>query len=149
MRSLRKSLCLFLFLSLALFVFPVGLTTAFAESDKETKGSGEANDPYIVHNWEALRSLLGGDDRFLYIQLGEDITCTNPTSENYLFIPENKKHYLDLNGFTIDRGLSGKKAIENGFVLKIAGGGQLEILPGSADGNGCFTGGNNTGNGGG
>ncbi|MCR5060656.1 MAG: hypothetical protein K6A80_06450 [Saccharofermentans sp.] len=59
--------------------------------------------------------------------------------DRYLTIPENVKATIDMNGYTIDRGLTSPTL--NGYVFRVDG---LLIIK-----NGTVKGGNNTGNGGG
>lgn len=51
---------------------------------------------------------------------------------------------LDLNGYTIDRGLSATDGIANGYVLTMSGTCRLEIIDSSSAKTGKITGGNNT-----
>lgn len=67
-------------------------------------------------------------------------------SNGRILVPEDANIILDLNGHTVDRGLNGKTAVENGGVISVAG--TLEITNGSSS-NGVITGGNTTVNGGG
>lgn len=67
-------------------------------------------------------------------------------SNGRILVPEGANIILDLNGHTVDRGLNGKTAVENGGVISVAG--TLEITDGSSS-NGVITGGNTTVNGGG
>ncbi len=152
MRNFRKTICRLLLMAAMIFFLPAGWTRVWAESNTETTGSGDASDPYVVYNWSELKHYLAGGENYAHIRLGEDITCTSPTSYNYLYVPAYKHLYLDLAGYTIDRGLSKKEAIQNGYVLRVDG--NLDVTSTAFDSNneyvnGCITGGNNTQNGGG
>ncbi len=69
-----------------------------------------------------------------------DVTIGAP-----LTIPADKTVVLDLNGHAVDRGLAGKEAQENGYVIKIVG----DLTLTDSVGGGKLTGGNTTGSGGG
>ena len=97
---------------------------------KETNGT--------IATWADLQNALneGG-----LIKLTNDIAGGDAP----LVIPENTTVVLDLNGFTIDRGMT--DAAENGSV--IVNNGTLAIVDHSELANGVITGGKTTGNGGG
>ena len=90
-------------------------------------------------NWTDLKTVmaLGG-----YIRL--DANCTDGTKDqnSYLEVPDDKTVTLNLNGKTINRGLT--SATDNGFVIRNLG--RLTI---NDSGSGIITGGYNTGDGGG
>ena len=97
-----------------------------------------------VANESALRTALQGASTNpsapTEITLTADIQTTN-----YLEVKSGTYVTLDLNGHTIDRGLAGKDAVKNGFVIGVQG---SLTLKDSRSG-GKITGGNNTGSGGG
>lgn len=106
-------------------------------------GTGTEGDPYVINgtnantNWNDLKTVmtLGG-----YIRLDANCTDGEKISGSYLNVPSNITVVLDLNGHTIDRGLT--SAISSGFVINNKG--TLTI-----NGSGKIKGGNNTGSGGG
>lgn len=85
-----------------------------------------------------------GADVEYVIRLTQDITAG--AGDTYLDYAPSFSHpvTLDLNGFTIDRGL--QQASANGYVMKISSG---EMTITDSAGGGTITGGSNTGNGGG
>lgn len=135
---------IFLSLALVLSMMPLGLIAVQAESGTATTGEGTADNPYIVHNWIALKDIMaeGG-----FIQLGEDVTDQTKNSSSYLSVPSGATVTLDLNGHKIDRGLTSATAIENGYVILAQG--SLTVTDSSTDKTGMITGGNNSDNGGG
>ena len=72
------------------------------------------------------------------IKLLADFTATD--SDSALLVPANKKVILDLNGHTLDRGLSNGNAIKYGNVIKVKG--ELTIDDTSDDKDGLITGAN-------
>lgn len=108
-------------------------------------GSGTEGDPYVISgtnvnkNWTNLKTAMaeGG-----YIRLNANCTDGTNSSDSYLEVPEDKAVTLNLNGKTINRGLT--SAIENGFVIRNLG--NLTI---NDSGSGIITGGYNSGEGGG
>ena len=75
-------------------------------------GSGTASDPYVVATWNDLNNCMhmGG-----YIKLGADVTDPTKDSNSYLSTLFDRTVVLDLNGHTIDRGLTA--AIDRGWVI--------------------------------
>ena len=100
-------------------------------------GAGTSESPYQVDTWAKLKTAM---DAGGYIQLTANCTDPDKTNSSYLLVPNNKTVNLDLNGYTIDRGLT--SAISSGFVIN--NNGTLTI-----NGSGKIKGGNNTGSGGG
>ena len=80
------------------------------------------------------------------ITLEKDITCADQ-SEGPLEVPKGVTSTLDLNGHTVDRGLAGQDAVEDGYVISVRG--TLTVNDSSTDRTGKITGGNNTDGGGG
>lgn len=98
-------------------------------------GSGSNVDPYIVNSWTQLMEKMeeGG-----YIQLGADVADLEKSSSSYLYIPNGKTVYLDLNGHTIDRGAPN---VSRGYVINVAG--NLTVLDSSNPSTGKIKGGKN------
>ena len=106
-------------------------------------GSGTEGDPYQVNTWAKLQTAMAAGG---YIKLTGNCTPLNPTTSSYLDVTQTVT--IDLNGYTINRGLT--SAIENGYVIgvKIANI-TLTINDSSSGKTGKITGGYNTGEGGG
>ena len=128
------ALCLAAFISF----LPAAVLTARAESETPTTGSGTAEDPYVVFNWAELKSKMaeGG-----FITLGEDAVDPDRNSESYLYVPQDITVVLDLNGHTINRGLT--EAVNNGSVIMVEKG-NLTVRDTSSEECGCIIGGNST-----
>ena len=113
------------------------------------RGRIRISEPVILYaQWKAnsfdtLQTLIDGTADGGVLTLGGDYLAI--TGESGLHIPSGKTITLDLNGHTIDRGLKGKTAENEGYVIRNEG---TLILKDSAGG-GKLTGGNAAGNGGG
>ncbi|SCW49499.1 hypothetical protein SAMN02910456_01423 [Ruminococcaceae bacterium YRB3002] len=102
----------------------------------------------LAHTWKTLQDMM--DQWYIYkkdIKLGEDITALPDDRDLYT---RNSQYWtqeavIDLNGFRLDRGLTGQDACSNGYVLINEG--KLTIKDGA--GGGVITGGCTSGNGGG
>ena len=105
-------------------------------------GSGTEDDPYVVTTWGDLKEKMatGG-----YIRLDDNVTDPTKSSDSYLEVPSGKEVTLDLNGHTIDRGLT--EATANGYVINVVG--TLTVNDSSNPSTGSITGGNAADNGGG
>ena len=79
------------------------------------------------------------------IDLTED--CTAGSEDNCLTVPGGIEVILNMNGYTLDRGLFTEAANANGSVILVERGGKLTINGGTS--NGTIKGGHNSGNGGG
>ena len=77
----------------------------------------------------------------------ENKKVTAKATDGPLTIAAGQTITLNLNGFTIDRGLAEADAVDGGNVITVNG--ALTVTDGSKDGTGAITGGNNSGNGGG
>ncbi|MBR5094037.1 MAG: InlB B-repeat-containing protein, partial [Oscillospiraceae bacterium] len=97
--------------------------------------------------WEALQLQIDAaeDGVETTITLTEDVTATE--EDTALRIPGGKIVTLDLDGHTLDRGLSGDNMEAEGCVLVVCSGATLSMTGGSTGG--TVTGGGNTGSGGG
>lgn len=104
-------------------------------------GTGTENDPFLVYNWSDLYNLSEQtrlSSNTIYITLNSensDITCDNQ-SQNLMF----GKVVINLNGHTLDRGLSNSETRGAGYVV---GGQDLTII-----GPGTITGGHSSSSGG-
>ena len=125
----KRLLSLFLALTMVLGMLPAMSLTAFAYS-----GSGTEDDPYIVTDYEELRSVMQSTPDYdtRYIKLGEDITNSTNVSKNALDLTSPYQTViLDLNGYTLKRAES---ATDWGvFMLSI---GNLTIQDSSSAGTG-------------
>ena len=103
-------------------------------ADVYAPGEIESN-PFVVTTWADLKAKMavGG-----YIRLDADVTDPDKTSSSYLYVPTGKTVTLDLNGHTIDRGLTEK--INNGYVIHVLG--TLTLNDSSNPSTGIITGGN-------
>ena len=90
-------------------------------------------DTCLVDNWADLKTCMAAGG---YIKLTGNCTDLAPTNLTCLSVPSTKTVTLDLNGKTIDRGLS-NNAINGGYVIYVEG--NLTIT-----GGGTITGGNNS-----
>ncbi len=109
------------------------LASVTAWAQEPAPGNSEDN-PYIVTTWADLKAKMeaGG-----YIRLDADVTDPDKTSGSYLYVPSGKTVTLDLNGHTIDRGLTEKTTY--GFVIKVDG--TLTLNDSSNPSTGTITGG--------
>ena len=103
----------------------------------------------ILHNinWMTIQEALSGVSTTITVNLPKDIVAG--TEDQALVVPNGKTVTLNLNGFTLDRGLDVVPAEVDGFVLKVENGASLTITDSSEDKTGVIKGGHNTGNGGG
>ena len=100
-----------------------------------------ANEATLMTPWAVLKAAFAA---------GGEITLTKnytAPADDHLEVVDGKTVTLDLKGRTIDRGLSGSAAVDNGYVIKVNTGSTLTIK--DTGSNGIIKGGNNTGNGGG
>ena len=115
----------------------------FTSDDNTYEVGLSANEATLTTPWNALKSAFAA---------GGNITLTKsytaPAGE-FLTVGNSKTVTLDLNGWTIDRGLTNSDAVSNGYVILVESGSELTIKDNSSGGNGTITGGNNTGDGGG
>lgn len=90
---------------MALLAMMLASVTTWAQDP--APGSTEDN-PYVVTTWADLKAKMeaGG-----YIRLDADVTDPDKTSGSYLYVPSGKTVTLDLNGHTIDRGLTEKQPV--------------------------------------
>ena len=134
---MKKTLSILLSIIMAFSAFSLMPFSALAESETATTGSGIETDPWVVYNWEALKEkmALGG-----YIKLGEDAVDPVRDKDSGLSVPGEKTVSLDLNGFTVNRGLTSKTRY--GYVICVSG--TLNITDGSAEQTGKITGGYTT-----
>jgi len=96
-------------------------------------------------SWGALRTAIDTDGAT--IKLNQNIEAGS--SDVTLMVSSGKKVILDLNGYTIDRGLSNVTVSSTTGAPVINVQGELTIKDSSAEGNGMITGGNNVASGGG
>ena len=97
--------------------------------------------------WAKLQEALGKGGT---VTLGWDVTAVQDVDSRPLTVPAGVNATLDLNGYTVDRGLKDAgKALENGNAVTVGAGGSLTVKDNSQAGNGVITGGNNSENGGG
>ena len=94
-----------------------------------------------ITGWAELQAAFSAGGS---VVLQQDVTAV--ASDSALTVPSGKNVTLDLNGYTIDRGLSSSEAKTNGNV--ITNNGTLTITDSSTEKTGIITGGNNTGSGG-
>ena len=105
------------------------------DMDSENAGIEMQKEEGPVTGWAALQAAMNNGG---VVKLGENVIAES--TDEALVIPADKTVVLELNGFSINRGLTA--AVENGSV--IVNNGTLAIM-----GEGVITGGNTTGNGGG
>ena len=91
-------------------------------------------------NFADLQDLINDTDEGGTLTLDNDYTAVS--SEGTLNIPAGKTITIDLNGHTIDRGLAGSDAVNDGYVIKVEG--DLTLTDGSDEKTGTITGGNNS-----
>lgn len=124
-----------------LITYASGRYENFTSDDNTYEVGLSANEATLTTPWNALKSAFAA---------GGNITLTKsytaPAGE-FLTVGNTKTVTLDLNGWTIDRGLTNSAAVSNGYVILVESGSTLTIK--DTGGNGTITGGNNTGNGGG
>ena len=97
-----------------------------------------------METWAALSQTIDGVESGTTIVLDQDYTAL-PT-DSALEV-RGKTLTIDLNGFTLDRGLTDSAAETYGYVLSVAEGATLILK--DSDGSGAITGGNTQGDGGG
>lgn len=126
-----------------LITYASGHYEYFTSDDNTYEVGLSANEATLTTPWNALKSAFAA---------GGNITLTKsytaPAGE-FLTVGNSKTVTLDLNGWTIDRGLTNSDAVSNGYVILVESGSELTIKDNSSGGNGTITGGNNTGDGGG
>lgn len=108
------------------------------ELESENTGISMDKESSEISTWAELQTAIGNGG---VIKLSQDITAES--GDEALTVPADKTVVLDLNGFTLNRALTG--AVANGSV--IVNNGTLAIMDGGNTG--VITGGNTTGNGGG
>ena len=108
------------------------------ELESENTGISMDKETGDISTWAELQTAIGNGG---VIKLSQDITAGG--ADEALTVPAGKTVVLDLNGFTLNRALTG--AVANGSV--IVNNGTLAIMDGGNTG--VITGGNTTGNGGG
>ena len=108
------------------------------ELESENTGISMGKETGDITTWTELQTAIGNGG---VIKLSQDITAGS--TDEALTVPAGKTVVLDLNGFTLNRALTG--AVDNGSV--IVNNGTLAIMDGV--GTGIITGGNTTGSGGG
>ncbi len=97
--------------------------------------------------WNDLQDQINSAENGAVIQLTGD--CIASPDDAALVVPETTQLLtIDLNGYTIDRGLSGKDPIDGGNVITNHAI-ELRIIDTSKNKTGRITGGSNTGDGGG
>ena len=79
------------------------------------QGESESN-PFVVTSWADLKEKMAAGG---YIRLDADVTDPDKTSGSQLIVPYYKTVTLDLNGHTIDRGMTG--GIYLGEVIDVDG----------------------------
>ena len=129
LRKKNRILAILLTLVLTVSFFPFVLTV------HAYSGTGVEEDPYLVENWNDLKSAMAAGG---YIKLTANVTDPAKTSgESHLYVPDSVTVDLDLNGFTIDRGLTSN--LRYGYVICVGGGATLNIR--DSVGGGKITGG--------
>ena len=108
------------------------------ELESENTGISMGKESGEISTWADLQTAIGNGG---VIKLSQNITAGS--TDEALTVPAEKTVVLDLNGFTLNRALTG--AVANGSVIVVNG--TLAIMDGV--GTGVITGGNTTGNGGG
>ena len=121
-----------------------GWTPAIAPATEDVTYTATYTSESLTY-WQKLQTMIDSAENNGTVKLTKDYTATEDDSA--LIIPADKSLTIDLNGYTIDRGLSDGSAVENGNV--ITNNGTLTIADTSDSKTGKITGGNNTGNGGG
>jgi stringent starvation protein B len=108
------------------------------EMESENAGLEMSKESGAIDSWTALQNALNAGG---IIKLTQNVE----NGDAPLVIPTGKTVVLNLNGHTINRGMT--SAAENGSV--IVNNGTLAVLDNSVSANGVITGGKTTGNGGG
>ena len=107
-----------------------------------TVKAADSNTYYIItgnSEWHTLKQTVAGEATSLTL----DKDYMGGVNDEAIIVPAHKEFTLNMNGHTIDRGLTFEGAQSNGFVIKVEKGAKLTINGGT------ISGGNNTGNGGG
>ena len=123
----KRLLSLFLALTMVLGMLPAMSLTAFAYS-----GSGTEDDPYIVTDYEELRSvMLNAPENFKtrYIKLGADVSNDKNEDGIGLLLTYGQCVDLDLNGYDISR-----IGISNDNIFSAMNGAKLTIRDSVGDG---------------
>ena len=115
------------------------------EYDVTFAGSGEGTlvTAYDISTWAKLQTVINQIESGGSIRLKKSLIAT--ATDGPLTIPERKEVTLDLNGWTLNRGLNEPK--NNGSAVVVAERGKLYLR--DSVGTGTITGGNNQGDGGG
>ena len=91
-----------------------------------------------VNNWTDLKSAMSVNNNIVLVG---NCTDPDPSSTSYLEVNEGSTVNLDLNGYTIDHGLT--SATGDGCVIVVNNGAALTITDNSTGKTGKITGGNN------
>ena len=143
----KKLYCIILSLAMVITMMPAMSFTAYA--------AGDHND-----NWGYLSNAMTGNAQVSVpdviqvtdnspeagtrtIKLLTDITAG--ADDTYLNVSNSPKVILDLNGHTIDRGLTEKDPKSDGFVIRVSSNAYLTVTDNTLDEPGKITGGNSSG----
>lgn len=87
-------------------------------------GNGTETNPYKVNTWDELKEAMaeGG-----FIRLSDNVSDPAPAENSYLAVKSGIYVNLDLNGYTIDRGLTDKSGISNGKVIYLYARSSLDL----------------------
>lgn len=107
--------------------------------------AADGNTYYHITSNPAWRALVDQFTRGGTVELDADITAGS--EDDCLTVSEGRTLMLNMNGYTLDRGLFTEAANANGSVILVKRGGKLTINGGTS--NGTIKGGHNSGNGGG
>ena len=118
-------------------ITPTGDTTLYAQWSQESAAKISGGNSYPT-----LRAAINAAGSGQTVELLTNINSEEKAGGWPVTVASGKNFTLDLNGKTIDRGLTGQDAREDGYVISVSG--TLTLT-----GSGTITGGNNTGNGGG
>lgn len=106
-----------------------------SDSDESLVGVLDGGNIKFASAWGALQTKLNAGGT---VTLDRDYTAG--TDDSALVVPTGTTVTLDLNGHTINRGLAGKTAVDNGYVIMVNG--NLTLQDNSSSKMGKITGGN-------
>ena len=114
---------------------------------RDTIIAADGQEYYILHDnkaWNNLKNAFANGETYqVTYTMAKNLVAGD--LDEAIVVPSGVVAILNMDGYTLDRGLLLDAAKENGYVIKVEYGGRLTIN----GNNGVITGGNNTGNGGG
>ena len=125
--------------------FPAAPTGVSDDVKNNLAGRWLIAEGVFVSPWQQLQNEINAASDGAVITLKDDVTALS--YETALLVAADQNVVLDLNGHSINRGLSESTAVADGHVISVLG--KLTVTDNTQAKNGQITGGNNTASGGG